>query len=737
MNENCSITANFALDQYYLTIYSTEGGSVTPLGEGTFGPFTSGETVNLVASEEPDYHFTSWTGDTGAITNPNAPSTTITVNENCSITANFALDQYYLTIYSTEGGSVTSPGEGTFGPYIPAETVNLVASAEPNYHFTGWTGETGTIANPNNPSTTVTMNENSSISAHFEENNPPTKPTIPSGPSLGDINISYFYSTSATDPDGDNIYYWFDWGDGTNSSWIGPYSSGTSGSASKVWNTPNIYNVKAKAKDLRGAESPWSDSISICINGSWEADTTDPCKERKMICDGGYVYRNMSDGTICDCTANNTLKRCYNGTCSDTEICNSSICNADDPCDGKTPGEECGHNSLCNSTCECQGTSKPPIANFRYSPEHPLLTQTITFNASASYDPDGVITTYEWDFGDETNGTGKVTTHAYSSVGSYNVTLTITDDDGATNSTNAVIQVTSHDTTPPASITNLQSISGPTWINWTWTNPQDADFNHTMLYVNSMFITNVSAGYYNHSGLHDETWYNLTAYTVDTSGNVNTTEVNDSAKTLDTTMPTITGVTAASITTNSATITWRTDEPANSVVEYGTTIVYGSTKSDATMVTEHAVSLTGLSSGTTYHYRVKSTDAANNLAVSDDFAFTTESKGSSGGGGGGPPIDSDGDGYMDPVERLMGYDPYDPCDPDPDCEACLALKSTPAATPKTRGLTSTPTPTVTPTVPPPAATPEPATPEETGFEAIFVISGLLAVAYFVLRRKRS
>ncbi|RJS69227.1 hypothetical protein CW714_08930, partial [Methanophagales archaeon] len=68
--------------------------------------------------------------------------------------------------------------------------------------------------------------------------------------------------------------------------------------------------------------------------------------------DTGAV-RNKPDGTICGCTANNTLQKCYNGSCSDTGICNSTYCNADAACDGKKPGEVCGIDSKCNSNCKC------------------------------------------------------------------------------------------------------------------------------------------------------------------------------------------------------------------------------------------------------------------------------------------------------------------------------------------------------------------------------------------------
>ena len=92
---------------------------------------------------------------------------------------------------------------------------------------------------------------------------------------------------------------------------------------------------------------------------------------------------------------------------------------------------------------------------------------------------------------------------------------------------------------------------------------------------------------------------------------------------VDTTPPVISNVASGSITTNSAVITWTTDEISNSVIEYGLTTSYGSTTSDVATVTSHSVALSGLSSSTLYHYRVKSTDAAGNTATGTDNTFTT------------------------------------------------------------------------------------------------------------------
>jgi len=88
--------------------------------------------------------------------------------------------------------------------------------------------------------------------------------------------------------------------------------------------------------------------------------------------------------------------------------------------------------------------------------------------------------------------------------------------------------------------------------------------------------------------------------------------------------PVISSVSVSTITTVAATITWTTDEASDSQVEYGTTTAYGnSTTLNTSLVTSHSQALTGLTASTLYHYRVRSKDAAGNLATSGDFTFTT------------------------------------------------------------------------------------------------------------------
>ena len=75
-------------------------------------------------------------------------------------------ESYTITITSTTGGSVTTPGEGIF-TYNEGGVVNLLAEAEEGYQFVNWTGDVGTIADVHDVSTTITMEDWYSITANF------------------------------------------------------------------------------------------------------------------------------------------------------------------------------------------------------------------------------------------------------------------------------------------------------------------------------------------------------------------------------------------------------------------------------------------------------------------------------------------------------------------------------------------------------------------------------------------
>jgi hypothetical protein len=90
---------------------------------------------------------------------------------------------------------------------------------------------------------------------------------------------------------------------------------------------------------------------------------------------------------------------------------------------------------------KCAGGNQPPVADFNYSPRTPHVGQPVTFDASYSYDPDGDIVSYEWDFGDEIAGNGMIVDHVYSWSESFSVTLTVRDRENAVDTIVKTVEV--------------------------------------------------------------------------------------------------------------------------------------------------------------------------------------------------------------------------------------------------------------------------------------------------------
>jgi hypothetical protein len=146
---------------------------------------------------------------------------------------------------------------------------------------------------------------------------PPDIPTL-SGPVAGCRNKEYDFTAQTTDPEGDQIYYMFDWGDNTDSGWLGPVNSGEPMTVAHSWPNLGEYNVTVRAKDTEGSMSRWCDPQTMYIdvplldlstlsskvvkvettvrnNGVAEADNV----QWNIVLDGGFVLLGReTSGTI-------------------------------------------------------------------------------------------------------------------------------------------------------------------------------------------------------------------------------------------------------------------------------------------------------------------------------------------------------------------------------------------------------------------------------------------------------
>jgi PGF-pre-PGF domain-containing protein len=191
---------------------------------------------------------------------------------------------------------------------------------------------------------------------------------------------------------------------------------------------------------------------------------------------------------------------------------------------------------------------------------------------------------------------------------------------------------TDTDDTPPV-ISNVVSAgitNNSASITWDTDEPSDSMVIYgttSGVYTSEEYnVAEVTSHNVTLTGLDAEATYYYLVSSTGTSGNAAESEeyIFTTLATPDTTPPIISNVTSTDITNNSATITWDTDESSDSMVKYGTTSeVYTSEEYNATNVTSHNLSLTGLDAEATYYYLVNSTDPGGNAAESAEYRFTT------------------------------------------------------------------------------------------------------------------
>ena len=115
---------------------------------------------------------------------------------------------------------------------------------------------------------------------------PPAQPPKPVGKTLAVWNREYSYTSATTDPNGDQIFYLFEWGDGSNSGWIGPYSSGQTGAGAHTWTKLGTYAVRVKARDTWGAGSPMSEPLTVVVTDNtppFDPKITGPAQIKPLV----------------------------------------------------------------------------------------------------------------------------------------------------------------------------------------------------------------------------------------------------------------------------------------------------------------------------------------------------------------------------------------------------------------------------------------------------------------------
>ena len=201
---NATAAAIYDWILYNVQANNGSGGSSTLLdGDSSGGVLqlanNNNEQYSLIANPQTHYHFTSWSGNTGGIVNVNAASTYIVVTGNATVTSNFALDQYTLTVVYGSGGGLANYGN----------TYNIAATVYTGYTFTNWQTNVGTITygDVNDPTTTATIGAANATTEAIYDINQYTL-TVVDGTGGGLQNYNHTYTINATDYTGYTFANW-------------------------------------------------------------------------------------------------------------------------------------------------------------------------------------------------------------------------------------------------------------------------------------------------------------------------------------------------------------------------------------------------------------------------------------------------------------------------------------------------------------------------------------------------
>lgn len=169
MKDDYDITAEFEDDSNELSIDVDGEGEVIRPGEGDF-EYEKGEEIIIKAEAHENREFERWTGDTEGIENSSSELTTITIDDDYDITAEFEKERHELSIDIDGEGEVIRP-EGEISSHEHGDEIILEVEPDEGYDFSGWTGDTDTIDDPDSDLSSIEMTDDHDITAEFESEN--------------------------------------------------------------------------------------------------------------------------------------------------------------------------------------------------------------------------------------------------------------------------------------------------------------------------------------------------------------------------------------------------------------------------------------------------------------------------------------------------------------------------------------------------------------------------------------
>lgn len=330
-----------------------------------------------------------------------------------------------LVINSTPSGGLIYL-DGEYAGYTPrtlyvSQGFHQISVTKPGY--LGWQAATLIIGN-------ITRTINVTLVPLFPTNTAPTAgfSYSPTNPPVG--AWVEFDGSGSIDSDGTIASYAWSFGDGSTDS------------GASVWhrfNAPGTYVVILTVTDNDGASDTMTQAVQIGSSNQAPVAAFSWTPINPMVNEWVRLNATASadvDGTIAsyawnlgDGSTGTGSQVWHRFAASGTYVATLTV--ADD--DGATDS--------ISLAIQVGPSNQSPVANFMFTPPYPQINEWVKFDASTSSDPDGSIANHAWDFGDGSTDTGSVVWHRFTSATMYMVTLTVTDNDGATNASTQMVQV--------------------------------------------------------------------------------------------------------------------------------------------------------------------------------------------------------------------------------------------------------------------------------------------------------
>jgi len=262
----------------------------------------------------------------------------------------------------------------------------------------------------------------------------------PSDPGLGEW--IQFDGSASVDPDGTITSYSWNFGDG---------STAYGGTAWQRFTVPGTYTVTLIVTDNDGASESISQAIQIGPTNlpptaAFSFSPTNPGVN-------GWVQFDGSASSDPDGSVSSYAWNFGDGTSGAGAVAWHRFATPGTYLVTLTVQDNDGASNSTSRTIQVGTANLPPTAAFSFSPINPGINAWIQFDGSASSDPDGSVSSYAWNFGDGTSGTGAAAWHRFAAAGTYAVTLTVRDNDGASNSASQTITVGTAAQPPVAAFT--------------------------------------------------------------------------------------------------------------------------------------------------------------------------------------------------------------------------------------------------------------------------------------------